>query len=133
MTDLCARFRFVPPVGPKTLPTGTAIEGFTPDPSMSWVVVYAIGCSDPECEEDHKRLLIMPIIGWAQIYLSEHERGMMLRPLIMLGDGRVTDYLDAPPEAQFISVMRSDKDVPTVAREIYAEIYGDRDTITEAE
>ena len=119
---------------PKFLPHAATPSCFTPDPSLAWVVVYAASCEDPECEENHRRLFIIPVIGWGQFYFDDdssewREEREALRPMIMLGDGVVKDYLDMPSMFRFISVLRAGQDVPALARDIYAEVYGE----TEAE
>lgn len=113
---------------PEPLPPGADVQGFTPDPNLSWVSVYAAACEDPECEENHRQLFIVPIIGWAQVNVPREDADFdewRLRPSIMLSNGNVVDYLDLPDMYRFVAVLRANQDVPTIARDIYAHTFGD--------
>lgn len=113
---------------PEPLPLGADFQSFTPDPNLSWVAVYAWACEDPECQENHRQMFIVPIIGWAQVIVARDDADFdeqCIRPVIMLSNGDVVDYLNLPDAFRFIVVLRANQDVPTIARDVYANIYGD--------
>jgi hypothetical protein len=114
---------------PQPLSPLAVLQRLTPDPGLSWVVAYAVTCEDPQCEEEHKRLFIIPIIGWGQFGIYAEDPNVddeeILRPMVMLGTGLVTDYLDIPPSFRFIAVLRASKDVSHIAHEIYSDLYGE--------
>lgn len=113
---------------PKPLPDGTVIDGFTADSTSAWVVAYAGPCGDPECEKQHTRLYLLPMIGWLHV-VQPGESGdeVQLRPAIMNSGGAVVDYLNVNSLFRFIAVIRATDDATEIAKGIYRERYG-RDT-----
>lgn len=114
---------------PKRLVPGSLIDGFTHDPNLSWVVAYAGPCNDSECKETHKRLYLIPVLGWLQVLVDDH---LLVRPAVMGSNGSVVDYMDFPDTFRFVAVLQRNGDVVEVAREIYKERYGkDEEIISE--
>jgi len=112
---------------PKPLSPGTLIDGFTPDPNLSWIATYAGPCGDPECKEQHTRLYLIPIIGWLRVVIpldGEDFDEVQLRPAVMASSGLVKDYFDLPDLFKFIAVLRVSDNTVIVARAIYQERYG---------
>lgn len=120
---------------PKRLPEESFIDGFTSDPSLSWVAAYAGPCGDPECKEPHTRLYLIPVIGWLQVRIpiegNDEMDELFVRPAIMSANGSVSDYLDIPPEFTFIATVVASDDAVPLARKIYQARFGDRELVTE--
>jgi hypothetical protein len=106
---------------PKPLDKEAKIQGFVPDSSCAWVVVYAGPCLDPHCDEQHDRLYIVPMIGWLQAIYN----GFEVRPAVMTADGTVNDYLDMPKTFKFVAVLQESDNVVDLAHIIYHKRYGD--------
>lgn len=117
---------------PEPLPEGTAIDYFTPDASLSWLVAYAGPCGVPECKLDgmpngHTRLYLIPMVGWLHAVLPKDE--ISLRPAIMSSGGAVVDYLNVAPVFRFIAVIRATEDAGAVARGLYEERHRETGTL----
>ena len=131
MTDLYDSFAFVI-AEPKRLVEGTIVDGFIPDPALSWTAAYAGPCGDPECEEPHSRLYLIPVIGWLRVVVMRSEPeydDLQLRPAIMSAQGIVTDYLDVPEDFKLIAILRTGDNLTPIARAIYHERFGEDEEI----
>jgi hypothetical protein len=114
---------------PRPLPEGTTIDKFVPDPPLNWCVAYAGPCNDPECQEPHRQLFLVPMIGWLQVLMFEdaddNVRSFVLRPAVMTMNGRVSDYLDVDIEYDLIGVFRNEGNVEEKAIAIFKARFGD--------
>jgi hypothetical protein len=105
---------------PKPLNKKAKIQGFVPDTTQSWVVVYAAPCPTCEGGDSHDRFYIVPMIGW----LDTDNNGFELRPAVMIADGTVNDYLGLPDNFKFVAVLQDDPTTVDIARAIYRGKYG---------
>ena len=116
----------------KALSDNEPAIGFTHDSSASWVSTYAGPCLDPGCDVQHKRLYIIPVIGWLH-YNDRSTSSLVLRPAIMSGTGIVGDYLSVPSSFQFIAVLQDSDDVDRQAHAIYHHRFKDSSPLAENE
>lgn len=122
---------------PEPLPAHAAIDYFTPDNTGSWYVAYAGPCGDPDCKLTHRRLYVIPMIGWLSYevpILSGSDviaTNVLVRPAVMNPSGKIEDFLDTGGEFRFIAVLRGAQEMATVAKEIYRKRYGDNDLMSE--
>lgn len=101
------------------LPSDASILGFTNDPSGRFLVAYAGPCPERDCDSDHRRLYLLPMIGW--FHFDDEYSNMILRPAIMTGNGSTVDYLDLPSGFTFIAVLEDGDDTVIKAVEIYRQ------------
>jgi hypothetical protein len=114
---------------PVPLPKNAVIDGFTPDSSAQWVVAYAGPCGDPECNLQHARIYLVPMVGWinAAVPATEGDAEIfLLRPAVMTTNGVIADYLDVPATYRLIGVLRSSDEVIKLARDLYEHKFGDK-------
>lgn len=114
---------------PKPLPEGTIIHSFLPDPAAIWVVAYAGPCGDDQCNLEHARIYLIPMIGWLSVDIPVEDDPESItssvRPAIMTAGGLVMDYLDVPDGYKLIAVLRASNDVVSIVREIYHQKFKD--------
>lgn len=101
------------------------VLSFTSDPTLSWVAAYAGPCPEMDCDDGHRRLYAIPIIGWLHVKRTD---GVVLRPAIMASTGTVTDFLDVPSAFLFLGVLLDGDDMPLNAHAIYRQKVGHLDT-----
>lgn len=113
---------------PDPLGEETIIDGFTPDATLSWLVAYAGPCGDPECDKDHSRVYMIPMIGWLHAVQPKTVEGgveeIRLRPAIMSSGGSVVDFMNVGKVFRFIAIVRATDDAVMTAKGIFAEKFG---------
>ena len=113
---------------PEKLDETAEIDTFHPDGSASWVVAVAGPCGEPDCEAQHTRLYLVPVVGFIHYAIPDKnvpdKAISVIRPAIMSSAGTIGDYLDVPSELKFIAVLKVSEHVGDIARGIYRERFG---------